>query len=199
MIASHANGTLVLRPVDRLMKVAMECSRDAFAAVIETSLPEDWPQFPAAFSTDGSSHPAPWIGYLFVRASDNALLGNGGFVAPPDGAGVVEIGYEIAPLHWNQGYATVAAGLLLDLAFKHGADAVIAHARGNWNASNAVLQKLGMNWVEELTDPALGPIWRWRIDRPSASREKPSDDRIPRGLRMRPSLEGSDQASLSSW
>lgn len=198
MIASHANGTLVLRPVDRLMKVAMECSRDAFATVVETSLPEDWPQFPAAFSSDGPSHPAPWIGYLFVRASDGALLGNGGFVAPPDSAGVVEIGYEIAPAYWNQGYATTAARLMIDLAFAHGATAIIAHALGNWNASNAVLQKLDMRFVEELTDPELGQVWRWRIDRP-ASRSEPSNGRIPRGLRMRPSLEGSDQASLSSW
>jgi RimJ/RimL family protein N-acetyltransferase len=179
MTASRSGSAITLRPVDRMMKAAMECSRDAFAALVETSLPEDWPQFPAAFSSEGPSHRAPWIGYLFMRTSDGALLGNGGFVAPPDRAGVVEIGYEIAPAHRNQGYATEAARLLLDLAFKHGASAVIAHALGNWNPSNAVLQKLGMRFVEELSDPELGPLWRWRIDRPKAAGLARSTARAP--------------------
>jgi RimJ/RimL family protein N-acetyltransferase len=179
MIASHAHSDIALRPVDRMLKAAMECSRDAFAALVETSLPEDWPQFPEAFSSEGPSYRAPWIGYLFMRASDGALLGNGGFVAPPDRAGAVEIGYEIAPAHRNQGYATTAARLLIDLAFAHGAGAVVAHALGNWNPSNAVLQKVGMRFVEELSDPELGPLWRWRIDRPKAAALVRSTARAP--------------------
>jgi [ribosomal protein S5]-alanine N-acetyltransferase len=179
MIAPRSGSAIALRPVDRMLKAAMQCSRDAFAALVETSLPEDWPQFVKAFSSEGPSYRAPWIGYLFMRASDGALLGNGGFVAPPDRAGVVEIGYEIAPAHQNQGYASTAARLLIDLAFAHGANAVIAHALGNWNASNAVLQKLGMHFVEELSDPEHGPIWRWRIDRPKAARLANSTARAP--------------------
>jgi RimJ/RimL family protein N-acetyltransferase len=108
---------------------------------------------------------APWTGYLLVRRSDNALIGRGGFVAPPDGTGIVEIDYEIVPAHRNRGYATEAARLLVALAFDHGAAAVIARAPGNWNASNAVLQKLDMRFVEEQDDPALGPVWQWRVDR----------------------------------
>jgi [ribosomal protein S5]-alanine N-acetyltransferase len=179
MIAFRPENAITLRPVDRMLKAAMECSRDAFANLVETSLPEDWPQFPEAFSSEGPSYRAPWIGYLFMRTSDGALLGNGGFVAPPDRAGVVEIGYEIAPAHQNQGYATTAARLLIDLAFQHGASAVIGHALGNWNASNAVLQKLGMRFVEELPDPELGPVWRWRIDRPKAAGHASSTARAP--------------------
>jgi RimJ/RimL family protein N-acetyltransferase len=168
MTESRSGTAIVLHPVDRVMKAAMQRSRDAFAALIETSLPEAWPQFPEAFSIEGPSHQSPWIGYLFMRTSDGALLGNGGFVAPPDQGGVVEIGYEIAPAHQNQGYATLAARLLVNLAFTHEANTVIAHTLGYWNASNAVLQKLGMRFVDEASDAEHGPIWRWQIDRPKA-------------------------------
>lgn len=165
-----SGSAITLRPIDRMLKAAMQCSRDAFAALIETSLPDGWPQFPAAFSSDGPSHPAPWVGYLFVRAIDGALIGSGGFVGPPDRAGVVEIGYEIAPAHQNQGYATVAARQLIDVAFSRGANAVVAYTLGYWNASNAVLQKLGMHFVEEAFDPEHGPSWLWRLDQPKAGR-----------------------------
>lgn len=159
---------VVLRPVDRMMRAAMQRSREAFAAIVETSLPDGWPQFPEAFSSKASSHEPPWIGYLFMRAGDGALLGDGGFHAPPDDAGVVEIGFEIAAVHRNQGYATLAGRLLTDLAFTNGANAVVAHALDDWNASNAVLQKLGMRFVEEVSDAENGLSWRWRIDRSTA-------------------------------
>jgi RimJ/RimL family protein N-acetyltransferase len=146
------------------MKVAMECSRDAFAAVIETDLPSGWPEFPEAFASDGPASASPWTGYLFVRSDDEALVGNGGFVSAPDAAGAVEIGYEIAPDYRNMGFATAAVRLLLETAFANGARSVVAHTRATPDASGAVLRKAGLRQVAELPDPELGGIWRWQID-----------------------------------
>ena len=147
------------------MRIAMECSPDAFSAVAEIDVPEGWPQFPEAFSNDLPMHREPWNGYLFIRDSDNALIGNGGFVSPPDPSGTVEIGYAIAPGYRNQGYASEAARAMIDMAFENGAKSVIAHTEATPNASNAVLRKVGMSFVAEYPNDELGAIWRWQIDR----------------------------------
>lgn len=156
---------LRLSPVTQQMKIAMRSSREAFAAAAGVSLPDGWPQFPEAFHPTDHRPLPPWTGYLFIRKDEPVLVGNGGFVSEPDDNGVVEIGYEIAPSCWNMGYATEAAGALVHCAFDAGAAAVIAHSLADTNASNAVMRKLGMRFVEEL--PAeVGMIWRWQIDRP---------------------------------
>ncbi len=163
-MTSSTSSPLTLRPVTRLMKVAMECSRDAFAAVVEADLPSGWPEFPEAFASDGPASASPWTGYLFIRSADGMLVGNGGFVSAPDRAGSVEIGYEIAPAYRKMGFATDAARLLVGTAFANGARTVVAHARAVPDASGAVLTKVGLRRVAELPDPELGAIWRWQID-----------------------------------
>jgi [ribosomal protein S5]-alanine N-acetyltransferase len=93
-------------------------------------------------------------------------VGNGGFVGAPDRAGVVEIGYEIATEHWNRGFATETAKAMIDYAFAHEeVKAVIAHTLAEKNASNNVLQKVGMTFIAELNNPETGKIWRWQITR----------------------------------
>lgn len=159
---------LELKPVTPEMKAAMQASRAAFAASIAVSLPDDWPQFPEAFTPGGRQPRAPWTGYLFVLRDAPILIGNGGFVSEPDETGTVEIGYEIAPTHWNRGYATEAAAALVRLAFEAGATAVIAHSLAETNASNGVMRKLGMTFIEELPADEVGAIWRWRIERPAS-------------------------------
>ena len=42
---------------------------------------------------------------------------------------------------------------------------VMAHTLGTPNASNNVLQKVGMTFVSEIVDPDDGPIWQWQIKR----------------------------------
>ncbi len=87
-------------------------------------------------------------------------------VTVPDDSGTIEIGYEIAAEYWNRGLATEAAQGMVDYAFSHEeVRAVIAHTLAQRNASNRVLQKVGMKFIAEVDDPEEGKIWRWQISR----------------------------------
>lgn len=159
---------LDLIPVTAEHRQAFQMSRAAFAAFCDVTLPEGWPEFPEAFTPQEHEGIHPWTGYIFLHRADRRLIGNGGFVsAPHPVTGAVEIGYEIAPEFRNLGFATEAARTLVALAFDHGAAAVIAHSLPEPNASNAVMQKLGMRRVADISDPAVGHIWRWQVDRPA--------------------------------
>jgi RimJ/RimL family protein N-acetyltransferase len=55
---------------------------------------------------------------------------------------------------------------MIDYAFAHEeVKAVIAHTLAEKNASNSVLQKVGMKFIAEVDDPEEGKIWRWQISR----------------------------------
>lgn len=155
---------LRLVPLTEAHRKAFQQSRGAFATLLGVSLPQGWPEFPEAFGPGFPQSSAPWSPYLFLLRRDPVLIGNGGYVGAPDGEGVVEIGYEIGPEHQNAGFATEAAGAMVATAFAAGARAVIAHSLAETNASNTVMQKLGMRFDGELKQEGM-KIWRWRIDR----------------------------------
>lgn len=138
-------------------------------------LPNNWPQFPEAFSLPDDSREAnplstDWPGYFFIHPKEKVLVGNGGFTGSPDALGIVEIGYEIAPEHWNRGFATEASKGMIDYAFTHNeVRVVIAHTLAKKNASNSVLLKVGMAFVAECDDLKQNKIWRWQIQKASES------------------------------
>lgn len=165
---------------DRLQLIAVEPfhaqallrDKQELAEILGVAVPEGWPQFPEAFSApDGGPRrserpPTDWRDYFFVHPQESALVGNGGFTGDPDDSGAVEIGYEIAPEHQSQGYATEAARAMIGYAFAHDeVTAVVAHTLGETNASNAVLRKAGMSFVAEMDDAEVGKVWRWRISK----------------------------------
>jgi RimJ/RimL family protein N-acetyltransferase len=160
---------LGLVPVTPALKTVLRASRAAFEDAIGATVPEGWPRFPEAFEPHANrpSHTHPWHGYLFVLKAAPVLIGNGGFVAAPASSGEVEIGYEVAPAFRKRGYATEAAKFMVELAFEHGARAVVAHSLAGCNASNAVMTRVGMRFAEELASADLGAVWRFRIDRPA--------------------------------
>ena len=71
------------------------------------------------------------------------VVGDIGFHGPPEPGprAVVEIGYAIVPAWQGQGVATRACALLLEQAWRNGADLVQAEAANP--ASRAVLLKCG--------------------------------------------------------
>lgn len=101
---------------------------------------------------------------------DGAVVGNGGFVGAPDAADEVEIGFEIAPEHRNRGHATAAARLLFRVAFANGAFRVVAHTLAARNASNAVLERVGMRRLETPPHQEFGSVWRFGVSREQADR-----------------------------
>ena len=169
---------LQLIPVQRRHKAAFLHGKDELAAMLQVKIPDRWPLFPQAFSLPASpaldevgelEQPASdWCAYFFIHPKAGILVGNGGFKGSPDDQGIVEIGYEIAAEYWNQGYATEAAQAMIDYAFAQPeVQAVMAHTLAEKNASNGVLQKVGMQFVAELDDAEVGKIWRWQVRRPT--------------------------------
>jgi RimJ/RimL family protein N-acetyltransferase len=141
-------------------------------ALLQVSVPVGWPQFPEAFTlptdeTEASTALATkWGGYFFIHTQNRALVGSGGFHFQSDNIGTVEIGYEIASEYWNRGFATEAVHKMVDFAFAdEQVTKVIAHTLADVNASNSVLQKVGMKYITEEDDPEQGKVWLWQISR----------------------------------
>ena len=170
-----------LVPVQRMHKQALHRGKQHLEQLLGVSVPEGWPTFPEALalSEEEPTEPTRWPAYFFVCPKKGALVGNGGFAAPPDAHGPneqeeVEIGYEVATEYRNLGYATAAAKAMLALAFSRPeVNAVVAHTLAEKNASTAVLQKLGMSLVGELPNAEVGKVWKWCIQRPFPSIESP--------------------------
>lgn len=169
---------LQLLKVESHHKLALARGTAELAAVLKVRVSAGWPHFPEAFATSTEEFPAApmdWPGYFFIDTHEKVLVGNGGFAGPPAENGVVEIGYEIAPEQQNRGWATEAAQALLAYAFaRPEIQAVGAHTLAEPNASNRVLQKLGMQFVAELPNAELGAIWCWQINRAAYKAQNPT-------------------------
>ena len=107
--------------------------------------------------------PDPWmLGFMMVQRSSGAVIGSCAFKAPPDRQGMVEIAYGVDPPHQGRGYATEAAGAMVDFAFASGlVQLVRAHTRPENGASARVLTKSGFRNIGEVIDPDDGLVWRW--------------------------------------
>lgn len=105
----------------------------------------------------------PWTdGFGVVHPTENILIGLCSFGGPPTSEGMVEISYGIAPLYRGRGFATQAAEMLIARALASGCVHLIrAHTAPEHNASTRVLEKCGFRFLEEITHPEDGRIWRW--------------------------------------
>ena len=57
----------------------------------------------------------PWrYGFFVLERESHTAIGTAGFKGPPDGADTVEIAYGIVPAFKGRGYATEAAGALVE-------------------------------------------------------------------------------------
>ncbi len=71
----------------------------------------------------------------------------------PNGVGEVEVGWHLHPDAWGHGYATEAAGAVVDRGFDAGLPEVYAVVRPGNERSLAVCRRLGMQ--------SLGRLRRW--------------------------------------
>lgn len=155
-----------------LLGAALE-GRGALEAALGVSVAEGWEGFPGALpiiraacakTPDGHR----WGSLFFIEPQASTLVGFGGFKGPPSPEGVVEIGYAIAPAFRARGLATDAVTQMVQRAFADAAvRAVDAHTLGHDNPSTRVLQKAGFRKIAEIEDPDEGPIWQWRLERPT--------------------------------
>lgn len=91
-----------------------------------------------------------WTGIKFIN--DHVENGNTNFF---------DYGYRLAEPFWNKGYATEATQFWLDYGFTEmNIDKMNAYTHAQNGASNHILQKSGMVFMEDYPDNK-GVIWKW--------------------------------------
>jgi RimJ/RimL family protein N-acetyltransferase len=97
---------------------------------------------------------APWV---VIDREEREVVGSAGFVGPPSEDGGVELGYGIVEQRRNRGYATEAAAALVAWALEQaGVERVVARSEVGNDASNRVLEKLGLTRTG-----VAGTLARW--------------------------------------
>ncbi|HKI90719.1 MAG TPA: GNAT family N-acetyltransferase [Gaiellaceae bacterium] len=113
---------LELRPLPAPAAAALPGDREAATRVLGTTLHPDWPQrdlldvlpLQAAAAPDDERFGV----WLMIERETATVVGDIGFVGPPDDGGLVEIGYSVIPDRRRRGYATEAARALVDWALR---------------------------------------------------------------------------------
>jgi RimJ/RimL family protein N-acetyltransferase len=144
---------LELTPLPAAAAAALPDDRSAAAEVIGSSLPAAWPQMDLfdvlpmqAAAEPGAERFGIW---LIIERDTNTVVGDIGFMGPPDGD-VVEIGFSVIPDRRRRGYATEAARSLVDWAFRDpGIREVTARSEPENEASARVLRAVGFARIGE--------------------------------------------------
>ncbi|WP_030991733.1 GNAT family N-acetyltransferase [Streptomyces sp. NRRL S-1813] len=98
---------------------------------------------------------AGWLTQTVVAEPEGAVVGYAGFHGPPDEAGMVELGYSVAPVHRRQGYARA---MLTELVRRSVAEAGVRTVRVTVSPDNAAslatisgfgFVEVGEQWDEE--------------------------------------------------
>lgn len=80
-----------------------------------------------------------------VLKTNNQLIGNCGIRMDEEDAIEADTGYELDPKHWNHGYATEAAHVMVDFGFsRFGVHRIWAACIAENSGSAHVMEKLGM-------------------------------------------------------
>lgn len=107
---------------------------------------------------------APWIARAAVSQPDGAVVGFAGFHGPPDGAGMVEVGYRVAEEFRRQGYArAMLTGLLHWAASEPQVTVVRATISPENTASLATIRGFGFAHVGEQWDDEDGLEWIFEV------------------------------------
>lgn len=87
----------------------------------------------------------PWTTYQIVRVGDGVVVGDCGFIGPPDESGDAQVGFGIAFGERNRGYASEALRGLIDWARRHSdARRIVADVHPANFDSIAVMENAGM-------------------------------------------------------
>jgi len=107
--------------------------------------PEAVQEFVGRFLDHQKQSPRIKYQLAVVLKSNNQLIGNCGIRMDEADAIEADTGYELDPKHWNRGYATEAAHVMVDFGFSHfGVHRVCAACIAENSGSAHVMAKLGM-------------------------------------------------------
>lgn len=102
-------------------------------------------------AADAARRPLGAFGtYQIVRREDGCVVGDAGFMGPPDETGAVHVGCAIAPAARRRGYATEALSALLAWAGRQsGLTCVLADTTRSDVAAQRLLERVGLHRVGE--------------------------------------------------
>lgn len=151
-LITHTPRLLILAASRALLTAELH-KPQYFPVLLGAALPTDWP--PGTYDraaqeyfleqlTAGGRDAAGWYGWYVLRKADDTaprtLVGAGGFMGPPDAAGVAEIGYSIAADWRGQGLGTeLVAGLIQQAANTGLVRRLLAHTTADNGPSQQVL------------------------------------------------------------
>ena len=119
----------------------------------ETRTPKEVQSFVGWFTGWQREEPRTKFQLAIVHRESNRLLGNCGIRKASVAAREAELGYELAPGHWGNGYATEAARALVSFGFAElGLHRISSHCIAENVASMRVLERLGMRLEGRLRD-----------------------------------------------
>jgi ribosomal-protein-alanine N-acetyltransferase len=161
---------LLIAPLDLpAMRALLDDRRDDATAAVGAQIPDGWSLENEGWlrvrigQVEQDPSWAPWLLRSIIRRADRMLLGTVGFHGPPgshplepESAGVVEFGYTVIDRFRGNGYATQAAGALMDWGIDFGARSFVLSIALDNQASRRVAEKLGFEWEREYTHESRG-------------------------------------------
>lgn len=160
---------------------APECLASLLGATVEPGWPPgEYDRGAQEFFRDrlreGGNHAVGWYGWYAIRRGGlneaSVLVGAGGYIGPPNGDGVVEIGFSMMPLWQGMGYATemvqtLVANALADPRVRK----VVAHTSRENSASRRVLNRTGFRYVDGADEPGSVCFEVLRDPQPASERD----------------------------
>lgn len=145
---------------NRELALAAIEDKSRLSRLLDLEVPTDFPNKPVREfvlptklrELDRDPDVGQWSG-IIVHVGDAVVIGSMGFKSPPDGLGMVEIGYDIVPKYRRHGYAAEMARALIQWAFHQpSVSRVTAECLASNTPSVRVLEKIGMEQVFQSKD-----------------------------------------------
>lgn len=118
--------------------------------------------------------------WAVVRRDGDLVVGGAGLLVLPPGDEDLELGLQLAPAVWGNGFAAEAAHALAAWAFDHGVDEVFSVVRPENSDAAAVVRQNGMEWVGETTKYFGETLKVFRLRRADLDHTAPAGHRSPR-------------------
>jgi [ribosomal protein S5]-alanine N-acetyltransferase len=152
-----------LRPLPAAAANVLPEGREEASRILGAALPLDWPQpdLLDVLLIQASASPSDerfgiWV---MIERDTCSVVGDIGFIGPPNASGSIEVGYSVIPDRRRRGFATEAARAIVAWAFDQpGVTVVVAGCDSDNAPSIRTLERIGFLRAGE----ADGQI-RWRF------------------------------------
>jgi RimJ/RimL family protein N-acetyltransferase len=124
-------------------------------------------------------HLPPAGRWAIERTGDHRVIGGAILLPLPPGDEDLEIGWQLTPNLWGEGYATETTFALASWAFSQGIDELFAVVRPANTHTAATVRQNGMHWVGETTKYFGIELQVFRLRAADLDRAAPTGHRPP--------------------